>query len=374
MSSTMRDVMQGQFAETSKALRHGSPLFSEIARHCIADNDLLDLACAAPEGQASPLFLMLTTQYVLMRSPASELARHFAAPAEMAGAVGELFTLFRGFCLSHGEEIAGLMRSRTLCTNLVERASYVVPALAHAQSFELEPGVFIEVGCSAGLNLLFDQYHLTYGSAGPIGCADSPVVLECAVLGDPGASRFHSLTASMPLVTRRIGVDLIALNPCDQADALWLEAMLLPEWVQQRRRLRVALELRKRFSLELIVDDAIAALPALLEQISGPVYILASFLLQQLNSSQHCRFDEILRDYSHGRTLHRIDVAQRAAEHDGGHHVGQRLRALSRARLSIARPNVPSILSHVMYRDGVSSRRELAEVDGLGRWIWWSGE
>ena len=77
------------------------------------------------------------------------------------------------------------MATRLVQTNVVERCSYLLPAFALIA--DETPGTalaLIDVGASAGLNLLWDRYQYVYGGRIRAGLASSPIRIETEVRGE----------------------------------------------------------------------------------------------------------------------------------------------------------------------------------------------
>ena len=93
--------------------------------------------------------------------------RHAAAP------------LFRDLCLDNRTALMEILNTRTVQTNEVGRSALLGPALTWTAPNS--PIQLIDVGCSAGLNMLCDRYRLDYGVHGATGPEDSPVHVDCRV-------------------------------------------------------------------------------------------------------------------------------------------------------------------------------------------------
>ncbi len=139
-------------------------------------------------------------------------------------------------------------------TNEVRRSAVLI-ATAHllADRFGL-PIKLSELGASAGLNLMFDQFHLAIGEGyGP----QSTVTLSPKWSG-PFPPRTE-LT-----VSNRRGVDLNPLNSADPEDALRLQSYLWADQEERLHRTQAAIALN---TAELDQDDAITWLQG---RISAP--------------------------------------------------------------------------------------------------------
>ena len=88
-------------------------------------------------------------------------------------------------------------------TNEPRRCTFLLPAFATVARLAGDrPLALIEVGASAGLNLLFDRYGYDYGAGRFAGDPGAPVVyLRCKAMLPP-------LHAGLPQVTTRVGIDL----------------------------------------------------------------------------------------------------------------------------------------------------------------------
>lgn len=130
-------------------------------------------------------------------------------------------------------------------TNEVRRSAVLI-ATAHllADRFDL-PIKLSELGASAGLNLMFDHFHLEVGGGyGP----QNTVTLS------------PEWTGSLPpksnvTISNRRGVDLNPLNSADADDALRLQSYLWADQVERLQRTQAAMALN---TASLDQDDAIS--------------------------------------------------------------------------------------------------------------------
>jgi hypothetical protein len=81
-----------------------------------------------------------------------------------------------------GGEISQLLATRHPNTNEVGRSAILAVALRAVASRVGEPLAWVDVGCSAALNLLCDRYRLDFGPAGSTGRTDVAVVVSCTVV------------------------------------------------------------------------------------------------------------------------------------------------------------------------------------------------
>ena len=363
--SAQRDTTQGSFIYESSNLRFSSPLFAALARSCTEDPDICEFGSAVRPGQPIALMILSTAQYLVFRAPESKLAGYFPSMTDTPKPTAEAFPVFREFCLDNREAMLQLLSTRTVNANLVERASTILPASQYVAALTREPLTLVEICCSAGLNLSFDEYHYDYGATGQVGAENAAVRLSCKVIG-----KSRPPIDAIPRLKHRVGIDLVAVDCSDPDARLWMEAMLFPEWRVERARLRKALALRAARQIRIIAGDAVAVLPGLLEDLPGSLMILHSFCMGQWPAASVDKLDEELRHASRHRDIHRIGIEIPNGE--SPREVRARLAALSAAGISITQKNLPGRIEHIPYSRGAAGETKLlGHADGLGAWIDW---
>lgn len=363
-SESQRELARQSFINESAYFRVSSPLFSAITRSCAEDRDLLDLASATRYGQKPGQMLPFVAQYLLLKSPEPSLAQFFPALSEAPGSPQQAFPAFREFCLDRRLEVSELLTWRTANTNLVEKASCLLPALQYVRRLSPEPLTLLEICCSAGLNMLVDEYHYDYGSRGQLGSPKSPVQLQCAVVGSG-----RPPLDEMPLIADRVGVDLVAVDPTDPKDRLWMEAVLFPEWSAERQRLRAALEIRAQRTLRTIIGDALHVLPSLLDELGGSICILQTYCINHWSAESRAALEELLCRVGRNRDIHRIAMEMPDSEPPAT--ARDRLKKIAAAGLPLLRKSFPSRIEHTWYSNGSSNTSLLAQGDGFGAWLDW---
>jgi hypothetical protein len=357
------EAARNSFLQISSLLHFSSPLFSVLARECAADRDMLELGAFARQGQPAGVFVLFAAQYLLLHSPNSPLARYFPSLTESPEPADSAFPVFREFCVQHRAELRALLTSRTVNTNFVERASCIMPSIGHVASVVGKPFTLVEMCCSAGLNLLFDEYHYDYGPEGRVGKEASQVRLECRLIGA------RPPIDNIPRVSRRVGVDLVAIDPTASVDRSWMEAMLCPEWHEERRHLREALSVRALHGVQTIAGDALAVMPPLLEEIRAPVCVLHTYCMGQWSADAQQTFDGILRDASRSHEIHRVGIE--VPEDEAARSTRLRLAKLAAAGFSLSQKSLPSRIEYTHYVHGHTRSQVLGHADGFGAWLDW---
>lgn len=259
--------------------------------------------------------------------------------AEPASA-GEAFPAFRDFVRAQRGEVEERLRTRRVQTNEVRRCAYLWPALAHAAAhFPDQPLALVEVGTSAGLNLLWDRYRYSYGSGREYGDPGAAVLIESSFRG----ARPAELEAPMPPVSHRIGLDLNIVDATDPAEAAWLRALIWPEQADRRKLFEAALAERRRATLDLREGDGFARLPELARELPA---------------------ESVMTVY-HTHVANQIPPEDREA-------VRRTIAEIGRGRDVIhVFNNILPTLHLTAFAKGREIDESLARTDGHARWIEW---
>lgn len=276
---------------------HGSPLYEHLVG-VIADDPELMRVVSRIEHLPQANLVFGAVHFLLMMGEGFELASYYLslttnpAPIEGAG------PLFRQFVLDHEEEIVEIGNTRYTQTNECRRCAALLPLamMAPFEQFHL-----IDVGTSAGLNLGLDRYRYHLGDLrwGP----ESSVVLSSDLRGD-------SLRLREIEVLRRIGLDLNPIDPAEESERFWLDALIWPEHVERRARLRAALDLIATMDIEMVPGDALDTLPGVLADLpeGDPAIVLNSFSLIQFSGDQRDHLEEIADTARSARPVFRVSM------------------------------------------------------------------
>jgi hypothetical protein len=155
----------------------------------------------------------------------------------------------------HAEFLSRWALEQDVQTNEVQRAWGLLPAfLSVADSRPLD---VLELGPSAGLNLLWDRYRYRY-STGVWG--DGPLELS----GDDRLPPPAELLSRKVSVERRRGIDLNPVDVTTDHGARLLQAFVWADQAARLERLRRAIDVVRHDPPELMRGDYVESLPALL--------------------------------------------------------------------------------------------------------------
>ena len=161
----------------------------------------------------------------------------------------------------HAEFLARWSAEQEVQTNEVQRAWALLPAfltLADGRPFDL-----LELGPSAGLNLLWDHYRYVY-STGAWGES------ELELSGDDRLPPPAALLDRRVEVARRRGIDQNPLDATSEHGARLLQSFVWPDQTGRLERLQRAIHVVREDPPELIRGDYVDSLPDLLaDRIDG---------------------------------------------------------------------------------------------------------
>ncbi|HEY6429962.1 MAG TPA: DUF2332 domain-containing protein, partial [Acidimicrobiales bacterium] len=217
--------------------RDGGTTYATICRGVADNEDILSLLDAAPPAQARPLLLLGAVHFLLLSGAEHPLAAHYDTVATMAGSPPaypktDLTAAFISFCHDFRPQLTELIATRRTQTNEVGRCTALLPGLCHIASERAEgqPLSLLDLGTSAGLNLLFDDYAYTFreregDAVRTAGAPGARVSLQCTARSGLGILP----DLRMPQIAERVGLDLSPVDPRSDDEARWLLACQWPD-------------------------------------------------------------------------------------------------------------------------------------------------
>ncbi|MGF1477316.1 MAG: DUF2332 domain-containing protein [Geminicoccaceae bacterium] len=283
-----------------------SPLYQSLSRTAAEVPELLSALIERGDGQPPANILLASVHRLLMERTDEPLRAFYPNLHGETRPLSEAPPIFRRFCLDHLDELRALIRSRRVNTNEIARIGPLLPALhaakAAASGGDEKPVHLIEIGASAGFNLLFSEVFVDYGSAscGPV---DAPVHIRC----DWRAGDLQPPTQAPSFDSLR-GLDLVPVNVDDPQEVAWLKALIWPEHRERFRRLEGAVSLWRQYTPEIAKGSALDLLPTSLDNLSAgePVVVFHSFVFYQMDDAIRIQVKEILDRASEKRRVVRL--------------------------------------------------------------------
>ena len=180
-----------------------------------------------PMGAVVQLRLLAGVFRLVLTGRADELRPFYPCLGGTADPV-DFWPVVRGVIAAHVDELHEALRTAPQ-TNEVGRAAALLVGLLDLAAGSGQTKIrLLEIGASAGLNLLLDRYAIS-GPGWSYGPGDSPVRLDDAVRGDLTLREFS--------IVERRGCDLHPIDPATDDGRLLLTSFVWPDDVHRFRRL-----------------------------------------------------------------------------------------------------------------------------------------
>ncbi len=214
-----------------------SPLYARLLRAWADDAGVASIVGTAPEWD-TPLRLLGGMHYLVLAGE----ARWEDSPVD------------------HREFLEAFVREFGVQTNEVQRSWSLAPLFCRVAE-RTGNGVIdlIELGPSAGLNLVWDRYRCVY-AAGALG----PVGAQLVLRGEERRLVRGSLLECVPRVRHRIGIDRQPIDVTMHAGVLLLKCWVWADQVERLARLDTAIAAVRADPPELIGGDFVEVLPEVL--------------------------------------------------------------------------------------------------------------
>ena len=326
------------FAENE--CKGSSELYEFLASEIAKDEELLEICNNARSGQPVPNLIFGAVQFLLLKGKEHRVKEFYPSLVINPLDHKESFESFKDFCLLNKDEIIHIIQTKLVQTNEVRRCGYLYPVFSYVYAKTKKPLALIEIGTSAGLQLLWDQYSYTYNTNEVFGNIDSTLNITSESKND----RTPFLRGTSPPVTTRVGIDLNPVDLNDEEEKLWLKSLIWPEHIERQTMFENAAENMKGNPIQLVKGDGIALLKQFVENVP---------------------FDNTVCIY-HTHVASRCLVASTIAGKCTSGWIG-----INRDVFHIYNNIQDKYLHLDHYLNGVEVKQTIAETDGHGRWFKW---
>ena len=324
-----------RFAEEART--YAGPLYAVLSHGIARDPELLALARHVRRPPV-PNVLLASVHFLLAETPQHPLASFYGSLTARVRSPAHAYPYFRDFVLSNRSRLIPLLETRITQTNEVSRCSFLMPAFTvvhRARGFR--PLALVDVGCSAGLHLLWDRYFYDYGSVA-VGHPAAAVHITCELRGGitpPLPERF-------PDCAFRLGIDLHPVDLADPIERRWFESLIWPEHARRRQLASAAMNELRREPPRLIKGDAAEVLGDVLDTVPADASLIVynCAALCQGGAVEQDAVKSVLMACSSHRPVDWLYCENQTVE----------LRTLANGRMT---------------------ERQLANMDGHGRWLEW---
>lgn len=350
-----------RFLPEEDRARH--PTYWAICRGVAADPSLLELADLVPRPQLPVNMLLASVHHLLLGGVDHELATHYRSVCARRDLAyrrvddDALVASFTSFCHEQRDELVERLVARATQTNEVGRCALLRPVLALRG--ERDGVGLLDLGCSAGLNLLLDAYRCDYGkvAAGPV---DGRVQLRCELTG-------ATPPIELPAIEARTGLDLSPVDVAKDDEVAWLLACLWPDDLERFERLEqaVAVAAGRCDELDLHEGDMVDDLARVAATVRAPrLAILNCWSAAYLVPERRRALADVVAAIGATRPTTWITFEGPSVLHD----LGVLPREVRPQRTDASMACVTEFPD-----GGAPASRTVAEVHAHGRWLDWRG-
>lgn len=240
-----------------------SPLYAELMRAMADDWEMggpVRKVCAgwedAPSGTVVQLRLLAGLYRVVLRGEAPELTAFYRSLGGQA-APDDVWPVARTVIAAHVDELRAALQLAPQTNEPGRCAALAVGLLDALWRSGLRRVRLLELGASAGLNLLVDRIRVE-GGGWATGPASSRLVLAGAVVGDVEPVDYA--------VVERRGCDLSPVDATTDAGRMLLTSFVWPDHAHRFERLRAALDIAGRTPVQVERAGAGEWLEAVLDE------------------------------------------------------------------------------------------------------------
>lgn len=321
--------------------KDSSQLYEFLSLKIAENEEILTLCLEARQGQPIPNLLFGAVHYLLFKGKSHPLQAYYPSLTNSAKEItDETFSCFKDFCQLYKNEIIPLLKDKLVQTNEVRRCAYLYPTFSLIYEKTKQPLALIEIGTSAGLQLLWDEYSYTYGMDKTYGNKNSSVRITSEIKG----SNLPKLPSESPPVASKVGLDLHVVNLRDAEDYLWLKALMWPEHAERLTLFEAATKCYQESPVELIEGDGIALLKAVIKTIprDTTLCVFHTHVANQIPEELKYKLLDKIKEIGSKRDVFHLynNMWDRKLHLD-------------------------------YYLDGVEYNETIGETDGHGRWFEW---
>ena len=336
-----KEVLSEKFVSfAEKECKGSSLLYEYLSREISCDDELLDICEQARDGQPIPNLFLGAVHFLLLKGYDHPLKEYYPSIVSNPKPYQESFITFKEFCRENKNEIVLIIKTRLVQTNEVRRCTYLYPIFCAVFEKVKKPLALIEIGTSAGLQLLVDKYSYSYEGNEIYGADNSKLLLTGKIKGE----NTPILSKTPPPIAKRIGIDLNTIDLHDGDQRLWLKSLIWPEHKERLVMLENAASYIKEYPVHLVEGDGIGLLPNYVESISQD-YVICIFHTHVANQMTL----EMKKNL--------LNVVESIGKERDVFHIYN---------------NIQDRYLHLdSFFNGEESNHTIAETDGHGRWFKW---
>jgi hypothetical protein len=328
-----------------EARRADSPLYVRLSEGVRDNPELRAFAAGAKKGQPHANILFGAAHYLLLRGADHPLRRFYPNLNGGTRIGGDPLPHFVDFVGKYRGELAPLIASKVTNTNEVGRSSLLHAAFRAVAMDAGEPLNLIEIGPSAGLNLIWDRYGVRYQRGGNIfelPVKNPALTIDCELRGPKNPP-----LGPTPKIASRVGLELNPVNLDDPDQRDWLRALVWPDTRGRFERLEAALKVYASERPEIRIGSALDLLPDAIRAIPEDqrICVYHSYVVYQFSSEMKEALESLLILAGLRRPIWRIGI-------EGG-------------------LDGSNTIEMTRYHDGIRDTKTLALCHPHGAWLDW---
>lgn len=345
------DELASRFREFGVDTATRSTLYSGLAADISREPAVIELLRAAPDTQQLPVLLFAAVHDLVLRRDELELAAWYPTVTDRPETT-DPWPVFAATCREFADEIRATIATRSTQTNEVGRCALYLPALGSIAD-EMGELSLVDVGASAGLNLLLDHYEYRFEPGGTVG-APSSVVLVAGTRGEP------PMPTPFPAIAVRLGIDRSPVDLSNASSARWLLACLWPDQAERVERLRAAIAIANEHPVDVREGDAVSSVADAIDAVAdaGHPVVMNSWVLNYLTVAERLSYVAELDRVGAERDLSWV-FAESPSMCEGLPMPGE------------ARHASLTLVMLVRWREGMRTVEHLATAHPHGQWIHW---
>lgn len=317
-----------------------SEMYEYLALKISEDKELLELCTNAREGQPVPNLFFGAVHYLLLKGNDHNLKNFYPSIVANPRSYIKSYEYFKEFCLINRSEIIQILQTKLVQTNEVRRCGYLYPVFGYIYERTKKPLALIEIGTSAGLQLIWDKYAYSYNENELVGNINSGLKIRSKFIGE----KLPFVKLTPPPISKRIGIDLNTIDLTNAEELLWLKALI---WTEHKERLTMfekAANYVKEATIQFIEGDGVTLLNKLVEKISkdNTICVYHTHVANQMTIETRKSLLNMIESVGKNRDVFHIYN------------------------------NIQDRYLHLdFYMNGLEHKHTIAETDGHGRWFKW---
>ncbi|MCE2962830.1 MAG: DUF2332 domain-containing protein [Chitinophagales bacterium] len=336
------------FAE--QECKSSSAFYYDLSLKISKDEELSRMASYACYGQPIPNIFFGAVHYLVLKDKNCQLASYYPSITKSLKNPALPFDVFKDFCIHNESQIVELISSKIVQTNVINRCSYLTPILSELINKGQKNACVIDIGASVGLNLNFDLYE--YWTDGQKIFGDSSVKIEFE-------TKDSAIKPILPTnyFVRKIGIDQHLINPQNEDEKLWLNALIWPDHLERFNSMEKALELRQNGGIEMLQASTVPQFEEIInEQLNNETLIIYStHTLYQFSQENRQDFFNMLDSIGRKRDFYFLSVE-------------------STKYLQEKYDSSQTVIELTSYTNRQKNEQFIAETNGHGNWILWKNE